>query len=183
MSAYPDRNRTALMVIDVQVDVMEYAWKREESISRIAELVRRARESKVDVIWVQHSDDGMQIDSEAWQLVPELKVLNSERIVHKLWRSSFEETELEEILEELKVGHLIITGAQSNLCVRHTIHAAIERGLDITLVSDAHTTLDDSWNGAPIPAELLVAELNRGCSDYELPDSFVDTKATELIAF
>ncbi len=183
MSAYPDRNRTALMVIDVQVDVMEYAWKREETISRIAELVRRARESKVDVIWVQHSDDGMQIDSEAWQLVPELKVLNSERIVHKLWRSSFEETELEEILEELKVGHLIITGAQSNLCVRHTIHAAIERGLDITLVSDAHTTLDDSWNGAPIPAELLVAELNRGCSDYELPDSFVDTKATELIAF
>jgi len=171
------------MVIDVQVDVMEYAWKREETISRIAELVRRARESKVDVIWVQHSDDGMQIDSEAWQLVPELKVLNSERIVHKLWRSSFEETELEEILEELKVGHLIITGAQSNLCVRHTIHAAIERGLDITLVSDAHTTLDDSWNGAPIPAELIVAELNRGCSDYELPDSFVDTKATELIAF
>ncbi len=183
MSAYPDRNRTALMVIDVQVDVMEYAWKREETISRIAELVRGARESKVDVIWVQHSDDGMQIDSEAWQLVPELKVLNSERIVHKLWRSSFEETELEEILEELKVGHLIITGAQSNLCVRHTIHAAIERGLDITLVSDAHTTLDDSWNGAPIPAELIVAELNRGCSDYELPDSFVDTKATELIAF
>ncbi len=183
MSAYPDRNRTALMVIDVQVDVMEYAWKREETISRIAELVRGARESKVDVIWVQHSDDGMQIDSEAWQLVPELKVLNSERIVHKLWRSSFEETELEEILEELKVGHLVITGAQSNLCVRHTIHAAIERGLDITLVSDAHTTLDDSWNGAPIPAELLVAELNRGCSDYELPDSFVDTKATELIAF
>ncbi len=183
MSAYPDRNRTALMVIDVQVDVMEYAWKREETISRIAELVRRARESKVDVIWVQHSDDGMQIDSEAWQLVPELKVLNSERIVHKLWRSSFEETELEEILEELKVGHLVITGAQSNLCVRHTIHAAIERGLDITLVSDAHTTLDDSWNGAPIPAELIVAELNRGCSDYELPDSFVDTKATELIAF
>ena len=53
MSAYPDRNKTSLMVIDMQVDVMEYAWKRDETISRIAELVQRARESRVDVIWVQ----------------------------------------------------------------------------------------------------------------------------------
>jgi len=110
-----------------------------------------------------------------------LKPATGERIIHKLWRSSFEETDLEDVLEELKVGHLIVTGAQSNYCVRHTIHAAIERGIDITLIEDAHTTLDESWNGMPIPAEMIVAELNRSCSDYDLPDSRVDVISAEKV--
>ena len=125
----------------------------------------------------------MPIDSLSWQIVPELKPASGEKIIHKLWRSSFEETELEDVLEELKIEHLVISGAQTNYCVRHTIHAAIERGLDVTLVEDAHTTMDESWNGSPIPAELIVAELNRACSDYDLPDSRVDVLAAERIRF
>ena len=81
------------------------------------------------------------------------------------------------------VDHLIICGAQSNYCIRHTIHAAIERGLDVTLIEDAHMTIDESWNGLPIPAELIIAELNRACADYELPDSTLDVVATDRITF
>jgi len=183
MSAYPDRNKKALLVIDVQNGVVEYAWKRDTTISKIAALVDKARESNTEVIWVQHSEDDMPIDSLSWQIVPELKPASGEKIIHKLWRSSFEETELEDVLEELKIEHLVISGAQTNYCVRHTIHAAIERGLDVTLVEDAHTTMDESWNGSPIPAELIVAELNRACSDYDLPDSRVDVLAAERIRF
>ena len=183
MSAYPDRNKKALLVIDVQNGVVEYAWKRDTTVSKIASLVDQARESNTEVIWVQHSEDDMPIDSLSWQIVPELKPASGEKIIHKLWRSSFEETELEDVLEELKIEHLVISGAQTNYCVRHTIHAAIERGLDVTLVEDAHTTMDESWNGSPIPAELIVAELNRACSDYDLPDSRVDVLAAERIRF
>ena len=183
MSAYPDRNKKALLVIDVQNGVVEYAWKRDTTISKIAALVDKARESNTEVIWVQHSEDDMPIDSLSWQIVPELKPASGEKIIHKLWRSSFEETKLEDVLEELKIEHLVISGAQTNFCVRHTIHAAIERGLDVTLVEDAHTTMDESWNGSPIPAELIVAELNRACSDYDLPDSRVDVLAAERIRF
>ncbi len=183
MSAYPDRNKKALLVIDVQNGVVEYSWKRDTTISKIAALVDKARESNTEVIWVQHSEDDMPIDSLSWQIVPELKPASGEKIIHKLWRSSFEETELEDVLEELKIEHLVISGAQTNYCVRHTIHAAIERGLDVTLVEDAHTTMDESWNGSPIPAELIVAELNRACSDYDLPDSRVDVLAAERIRF
>lgn len=183
MSAYPDRNKKALLVIDVQNGVVEYAWKRDTTVSKIAALVDQARESNTEVIWVQHSEDDMPIDSLSWQIVPELKPASGEKIIHKLWRSSFEETELEDVLEELKIEHLVISGAQTNYCVRHTIHAAIERGLDVTLVEDAHTTMDESWNGSPIPAELIVAELNRACSDYDLPDSRVDVLAAERIRF
>ena len=183
MSAYPDRPNKALIVIDVQNGVVDFSKKRNEVVSKIASLVDQAREAKTHVIWVQHSEDDMPIDSEYWQIVPELKPATNEKIIHKLWRSSFEETDLEEVLEELKVGHLVVTGAQTNYCVRHTIHAAIERGIDITLVEDAHTTMDDSWGNMVIPAEFIVAELNRACANYELPDSDVDVKPAEKIRF
>ena len=183
MSAYPDRSKKALMVIDVQNGVVDYSRDRNEVVGRIAVLVDQARSAGTEVIWVQHSEDDMPIDSEYWQIVPELKPAKGEKIIHKLWRSAFEETELEEFLEESKIDHLIVTGAQTNYCVRHTIHAAIERGLDVTLVEDGHTTIDDSWDGATIPAEMIVAELNRACADYDLPDSRVDVLAASKIRF
>jgi nicotinamidase-related amidase len=164
MSAYPDRSKTALIVIDMQNGVVDFAKNRNEIVRLISDLVDRARLNKTDVIWVQHSEDDMPLGSEYWQIVPELKPAANEKIVQKLWRSSFEETDLEDVLEDLKVGHLVVTGAQTNYCVRHTIHAAIERGLDVTLVEDAHTTIDESWNGMLIPAEHIVAELNRSCA-------------------
>ncbi len=183
MSAYDDRSMKALMVIDVQNGVVDYARNRDVTVNRIASLVDQARANGTAVIWVQHSEDDMPIDSEYWQIVPELTPLKDEKIIHKLWRSAFEETNLEDVLEQLKVDHLLISGAQTNYCVRHTIHAAIERGLDVTLVEDAHTTMDESWNGVTIPAEMIVAELNRACSNYDLPDSRVDVVAASEVRF
>jgi nicotinamidase-related amidase len=183
MSAYRDRPNKALIVIDVQNGVVDFSKNRNEVVSKIATLVEQARKSKTDVIWVQHSEDDMPIDSEYWQIVPDLQPAANEKIIHKLWRSAFEETDLEEVLQELKVGHLIVTGAQTNYCVRHTIHSAIERGLDITLVEDAHTTMDDSWGNTVIPAEYIIAELNRSCANYELPDSEIDVRPAQAISF
>ena len=183
MSAYPDRDKKALIVIDVQNGVVEYARHRDETVARIKGLVEKARAADTDVIWVQHSEDEMPIGSQYWQIVPELKPNPDEKVIQKIYRSSFEETDLEDVLEELNVDHLIVTGAQTNYCVRHTVHAAIERGLDVTLVEDGHTTMDESWNGNPIPAEFIIAELNRSCSDYELPDSRVDVVLAEKVRF
>jgi len=183
MTAYEEHEKTVLMVIDVQNGVVENAWKRDEIVSRIANLVSRARDRGVSVIWVQHSENEMPIGSEEWQIVPELKPAKNEKIIHKLYRSAFEETELEEILAGLDIGHLVITGAQSNYCVRNTIHAGFERGFNITLVEDAHTTMDETWEGVKITAEQIVAELNCACSKYQLPDSFVDVAKAESIDF
>ena len=183
MSAYEEHEKTALIVIDMQHGVVDNAWKRDEVVSRISELIAKARESGVDVIWVQHSENEMPIGSQDWQIVPELKPAKNEKIIHKIYRSAFEETELEEILEDLDIGHLVITGAQTNYCVRNTIHAGFERGFNITLIEDAHTTMDETWKGVTITAEQIVAELNRACSKYQLPDSFVDVTKAESIRF
>lgn len=62
---------------------------------------------------------------------------------------------LARILAAAGVDHLVITGAETDACVRSTIHGAFTRGYDVTLVGDAHTTGDKSDWGAPPPADVI----------------------------
>ncbi len=183
MSKYIDRDQSALLVIDVQNDVVADAWHREEVIANINTLVDRAREAGAPVIWVQHSDPYMEIGTEAWKIVSELQPLADEPIIQKRFRSSFEETALDETLAQLGVGHLFISGSQTDYCVRHTSHAALERGFDVTLVRDAHTTSDGEGGSGPLLAAAIVDEMNRAFSNYELPNRTANTVATSKVHF
>jgi nicotinamidase-related amidase len=111
----------------------------------------------------------MPIGSDYWQIVSELSPLESEHHIRKEYGSSFEATNLDEVLADLKVGNLIICGAQTNNCVRHTSHAALERGYDITLVGDAHTTSDVNWGEYQIKADQVISEQNLAFLNYALP--------------
>ena len=159
MTNLPDRPNTALLVIDVQRGVMAGAHDRDRVISNIATLVDKARAEDVPVVWVQHSSEHLQRDTENWQYVPELVRQDSEPVVHKHYGDSFEETELGQLLAERGVGRLVVAGAQTDECVRSTLHGAIVRGYDATLVADAHTTEDNSQWGAP-PPEQVIAHTN-----------------------
>ncbi|MFF3563723.1 cysteine hydrolase family protein [Streptomyces sp. NPDC002574] len=159
MTTLPDRPNSALLVIDVQNGVVDGAHRRDEVIANINTLVGAARSQDVPVIWVQHSDDGLKRDSEAWQYVPELVRADAEPLVHKRYGDSFEDTELEELLAERGVGRLVVTGAQTDACIRSTLHGGLVRGYDVTLVGDAHTTEDLTAYGAPTP-EQVVAHTN-----------------------
>jgi len=155
MTTLSDRPNTALLVIDVQNDVVAGAPRRDEVVANINTLVDRARSKGTPVIWVQHSDDGLVEGSDGWQYVPELKRDESEPLIHKHYGDSFEDTDLEPVLAERKVGRLIVAGAQSDACIRSTIHGGFVRGYDVTLVSDAHTTEDATQWGAPKPEEVI----------------------------
>lgn len=159
MTSLPGRPNTALLVIDVQNGVVANAHKRDEVIANINTLVDKARTEQVPVIWVQHGDDDLPRDTESWQYVPELVRRDSEPLVHKSYGDSFEETDLEELLADRRVGRLVVTGAQTDACIRSTLHGAIARGYDATLVSDAHTTEDLTEYGAP-PPDLVIAHTN-----------------------
>ena len=159
MTTLPDRTNTALLVIDVQNGVVDGAHDRDGVVTRIESLVERARHADVPVIWVQHIDEDLPEGSEAWQYVPELTRHDDEPLVPKRYGDSFEDTDLEERLAELGVGHLIVTGAQTDQCIRSTLHGAIARGYDATLVGDAHTTVDFTSYGAP-PPEQVIAHTN-----------------------
>ncbi len=159
MTSLRDRPNTALVVVDVQNDVVANAHKRDEVIANISSLVDRARTEQVPVIWVQHADDNLTPGSDGWQYVPELQRRDSEPLVHKKYGDSFEDTTLESELAQKGVGRLVVTGAQTDACIRATLHGAFVRGYDTTLVSDAHTTEDLSQYGLP-PADKVIAHTN-----------------------
>ena len=166
-----ERTQSALLVIDVQVGVVQDAHLRDEKIANIAKAVDKARAQSIPVIWVRHSEEELPIGSDIWQIVPELVPLVGEPIVEKLFRSSFVETDLTDYLSRLNVGQLYICGAETNNCVRHTSHAALEQGFDITLIVDAHTTTGFEWNGFIVDAARVIDEQNINFMGYSLPHS------------
>ncbi|GLY06299.1 MULTISPECIES: isochorismatase family protein [Actinoplanes] len=155
MTTLTDRPHTALLVIDVQKGVVAGAPRRDDVIANINTLISRARATDVPVVWVQHSDDDLARDSDDWQYVPELRRDETEPLIHKNYGDSFEATELEQVLAARGIGKLVVTGAQSDACIRATLHGGFVRGYDVTLVSDAHTTEDLTKYGAPAPEQVI----------------------------
>jgi nicotinamidase-related amidase len=133
-------------------------------------------------VWVQHNDEDLVKDTESWQYVPELKRLDSEVLIQKEYGDSFEETELESILADRGVGQLIVSGAQTDACIRSTLHGAIVRGYDATLVSDAHTTEDQSAWGAP-PPDKVIAHTNLYWKYHTAPGRRAGTVNTADVDF
>jgi nicotinamidase-related amidase len=182
MTTLTDRPHTALLVIDVQNDVVSGAHNRDGVVANIAVLVGKARAAGTPVVWVQHSSDEMPQGSDGWQWVPELSRVESEPLVPKRYADSFEETELEAVLAEHRVGRLLVAGAQTDECIRSTLHGAIVRGYDATLVSDAHTTEDQSEWGAPTP-DLVIAHTNLYWKYHAAPGRTAGTVATDAVDF
>lgn len=182
MTTFADRPATALIVVDMQVGVVGEAFQRDAVVGKIATLVDRARAAGVPVVWVQHSSDELVADSAEWQLVAELSPLETEAIVHKQHGDAFEGTDLEQVLASAGVGALIVAGAETDACIRSTIHGAFTRGYDVTLVSDAHTTSDLSEWGAP-PPELAIANVNLYWQFQSAPGRTAAVTAIADVAF
>jgi nicotinamidase-related amidase len=182
MTTLPDRPNTALLVIDVQNGVLADTHARDGVIANINTVVDKARAEDAPVIWVQHSDDHLPRGSEGWQYVPDLVRRDSEPLVHKSYGDSFEGTELETLLAERGVGRLIVTGAQTDACVRATLHSAFVRGYDVTLVGDAHTTEDLSEYGAP-PPDQVIAHTNLYWQHESAPGRSAGTVASAEVSF
>jgi nicotinamidase-related amidase len=161
MATTPKVNKPVLIVVDVQVGVMQAAWEAARIIKNVSIAVNKARAQRVPIIWVQHSDDNLVYGSPAWQWVPELSPLADEIRIDKKFNSSFEQTPLEETLASLGATHVVLAGAATNWCIRATAYGALERGYDLTLLRDAHTTdTIDLGNGITIEAADVIRDLN-----------------------
>ncbi|MFF0386339.1 isochorismatase family protein [Streptomyces sp. NPDC004286] len=182
MTILPDRPNTALLVIDVQNGVMADAHDRDQVIANIDSLLDKARTAAVPVIWVQHSDEDMPRDSAQWHYIPELKRHDDEPLVHKNYPDSFEATDLESVLADRGVGRIVVAGAQTDICIRSTLHGAITRGYDTTLVTDAHTTEDLTQYGAPTP-DKVIAHTNLYWQFHSAPGRDADVAKTADVVF
>ena len=184
MATVREGNKAVLLVVDVQVGVMNESWDAPRIIKNVSRAVERARAQGVPVIWVQHSDKDLAHGSPEWQWVPELAPAQDEPLIHKRFNSSFEQTALEEELAKLGATHVALAGAATNWCIRATAYGALERGYDLTLVKDAHTTgtmeLD---NGARIAAANVIDELNIAMTWLSYPGRANGTATAEEVDF
>jgi nicotinamidase-related amidase len=182
MTTLPGRPNGALMVVDVQNGVMDRAYDRDRIIANISALVQRARAESVPVVWVQHTSDELVPGTEPWRYVPELVPGDGEPLIHKRYGDSFEDTDLEQILAERGVGRIVLSGAQTDACIRSTAHGAFVRGYDVTLVTDAHTTEDLSMYGAP-PPDQVISHTNLYWSGQDAPGRQAGAVPTDDVSF
>jgi nicotinamidase-related amidase len=182
MTTLENRPNTALLVIDVQNGAVAGALERDAVVANVGSLVEKARREEIPVVWVQHSSDELERGSDQWRIVPELSPDDAEPLIEKNYGDSFEDTVLEDVLSGLGVGRLIVVGAQTDACVRSTLHGAFARGYDATLVSDAHTTEDQTAWGAP-PPEQVIAHTNLYWTYQTAPGRTAETVATKDVDF
>jgi len=182
MATIREGRRSVLLVVDVQVDVMRNAWDAPRVVGNVALAVERARAQGVPVVWVQHEDADMPQGSAGWQWVPGLAPGEGEARVFKRYNSSFEDTPLEPELARLGATRIVLAGAMTNWCIRATAYAALERGYDLTLVRDAHTTAAiERRDGSVVEARDIVDDLNLAMSWLEYAGRKPDTaKASEV---
>jgi nicotinamidase-related amidase len=182
MTTLENRPNTALLVVDVQTGVVAAAHERDAVVSNIGGLVVKARRERVPVVWTQHSDDHIARESDDWRIIAELAPGDAEPIVEKHYSDPFEETTLEAVLADFGVGRLVVAGAQTDECIRSTLHGALVRGYDVTLVSDAHTTEDQTEWGAP-PPDQVIAYTNLYWTYQTAPGRTAGTIKTDDVDF
>lgn len=184
MATVREGNKSVLLVVDVQAGVVKGAWDAPRIVGNVALAVARARAQGAPVIWVQHGDKDLVPGSPEWEWVPELVPAADERLIHKNFNSSFENTPLDDELAGLGASHIVLAGCATNWCIRATAYGALERGYDLTLVQDAHTTKSmDLENGMKLDAATLIQDLNIAMTWLSYPGRKNATALAEEISF
>lgn len=150
--------RTVLLVIDMQAGVMPGCFDEHGVLSSTDALVRRARSEGTPVVWVHH--DPVGVGTPDWELAAPLARADHEPLVRKSYRDAFAGTDLRAVLDGYAATRLVVAGVQSDFCVRTTTQRAAVEGYDVTLVRDAHTTVDTTADGVRITGEQIVAHTN-----------------------
>ncbi len=184
MATVREGDKGVLLIVDVQVGAVSDDWDAPRIVANVSRVVERARAAGVPVLWVQHSDEDLVYESPEWRWVPELAPAEGEPLIHKHFNSSFEQTTLEEELARLGATHIVLAGVETNWCIRATAYGALDRGYDLTLVRDAHTTgTIDLGNGASIEAADIVRELNIAMAWLSYPGRTNGIAAAEEVDF
>ena len=83
MTTLANRANTALLVVDVQNGIVAGARERDAVVANVGRLVEKARRERIPVVWVQHADEQLARERDAWRIVPELTPGNAEPLVAK----------------------------------------------------------------------------------------------------
>ncbi|EJR54337.1 hypothetical protein IIM_02066 [Bacillus cereus VD107] len=140
--------KKALIVIDVQAGMYTAGMpvhNGEKLLETLQELIQECRSNSIPVIYVQHNgqkDHPLEKGTEGWKVHAAIAPQEGDSIIEKTTPDSFNKTNLNEVLQEKGIEHVIISGMQTQYCVDTTTRRAFSEGYKVTLVSDAHSTFD-----------------------------------------
>ena len=155
--------KKALLVIDVQNGMFqegEAVYRGDELLARLKEIINQARVNQMPVLYIQHNEpDGRPLatGTKEWEIHPAITPERGDPVIQKATPDSFYNTKLEAELKKKGIGHVIITGIQTDVCVDTTCRRAYSMGYKVTLLSDAHST----WASEELTAQEIINHHNR----------------------
>ncbi|HZF37915.1 MAG TPA: cysteine hydrolase family protein [Blastocatellia bacterium] len=176
--------KTALLVIDVQVGIIDHfpSYNKDQVLKNINDLLTKARAARVPVIYLRH-DGGkghpLEAHTDGWPIHQRVAPVDGEPIVEKRSCSSFYETPLQAMLDEAGISHLIVTGCKTEYCIDTACRHATTLGYDVTLIGDAHTTIDNDL----LKAGQIIAHHNLALNGFNSGKHTVTVKPASEIAF
>jgi maleamate amidohydrolase len=153
--------RSAVFVIDMLNDSFVHAElerARPGLCSSINELTSYARANDVPVIWVRQEFEadlsdafldmkrqGIRMyikDTPGVRIIDELVRDESDMELIKKRHSMFYGTQVERLLQELGVDHLVLAGVNTHACIRTAAIDAYQRDMDVTIVRDCVASMN-----------------------------------------
>jgi nicotinamidase-related amidase len=148
-------DKAALIVLDLQVataGLPAVPNAMAEVVSRSTQLADAFRDRGLPVVWVTAAGmasgrtevrPGTAELPENWsELLPELKAQPSDHRLIKYGWGAFHDDRLGNLLGELHVAQVVLTGVTTSFAVESTARAAYERNLNVVVVTDAIADLD-----------------------------------------
>jgi nicotinamidase-related amidase len=178
--------QSALVVIDVQNEVIETAWDRDGVVERIATLANRARDEGVPVVYVQHEIPAyppMTRGADGWLIDSRIAPRDTDIVVAKQYPDAFANTVLADTLDGMDVTHLVIAGAETDACIQATVYRAMAEGWHVTLVSDCHTTTSGDAHGDGPTGEQIVRHANQALSCLQYPGRTLEVVPHDEVTF
>jgi len=154
--------RTALLIIDVQQGMFmeeDPVYNAGSLLANINLLLHMARARQMPVFYIQHTEargELLEKGSSPWQIHPDIAPLQTDIMIEKKTPDSFLGTDLHDELTKRHIGHLVLAGIQSDLCVDTTCRMAYSLGYSITLAADAHST----WGSKELTAQQIINHHN-----------------------
>jgi nicotinamidase-related amidase len=90
--------------------------------------------------------------SKEGQILEEIKPLENEIVLPKTTSSVFNGTALDQILRNLGIGNLVVTGVVTNNCVENAVRDASDKGYAVILVEDGCAAVTEEIHNASIRA-------------------------------
>lgn len=157
-------SESALLIIDMQQGIFNgpaTPFAADIILSNIALLITKARQSDVRIFFARHivpDHTPFNEESPLTRLIPELQFNpQSDVVFTKRYPSCFRETGLQLQLKQSGIKQLVIAGMKTEFCVDTTCRVAPEQGFNVVLISDAHTTVDNSH----LSAERIISHHNQ----------------------